>query len=455
MTRILIVDDEPRITAFLARGLRGQGFVTTVVDDGQQASLLARDGDFELVLLDVGLPIKDGFQVLEEIRARGERLPVILLTARDEVRDRVLGLEIGADDYLGKPFSFQELLARIRARLRDAGTAGKPSALEAGPLRLDLLTRTATVDGRMVELTAQEFTLAETFVRHAGQVLSRAQLLDMAWGYDFDPGSNVVESTSATSGASSAATCSARCGAWGTSCRCGRRRGDRRHSGSLERSHARLTLISSTPPTLVSTPRNTDRHRSHLPMKTPLRLAAATALTFAAGIAIAPAAQAGDFECRGTIGASTVVGSVIVPDDATCILDGTVVQGGIVVKSRATLVATGVETTGTISGESPTTVEIRNSEVGNGVSLSKGGEFGSLSLTDTHVTGDVQFADNRGTVAIERNTVGGSIQANKNTGGLNVAGNNIVNGLQCQDNTPFPTGGSNVAAQKQGQCERL
>ncbi len=193
MTRVLIVDDEPRITAFLEQGLRAQGFVTTVVDDGGRASLLARDGDFDLVLLDVGLPVKDGFQVVREVRGRGERLPIILLTARDEVRDRVTGLDIGADDYLPKPFSFQELLARIRARLRDAPTPEATTTLEAGPLRLDLLTRTARVAGREVELTAQEFALAETFARHAGQVLSRAQLLDMAWGYDFDPGSNVVD----------------------------------------------------------------------------------------------------------------------------------------------------------------------------------------------------------------------------------------------------------------------
>jgi DNA-binding response OmpR family regulator len=193
VTRILIVDDEPRITAFLQQGLRAQGFVTTVAEDGGQASMLARDADFDLVLLDVGLPVKDGFEVVREIRGRGERLPVILLTARDEVRDRVTGLDSGADDYLPKPFSFQELLARIRARLRDGSSAAARSKLDAGLLQLDLLARTACVDGRVVELTAQEFALAETFARHPGQVLSRAQLLDMAWGYDFDPGSNVVD----------------------------------------------------------------------------------------------------------------------------------------------------------------------------------------------------------------------------------------------------------------------
>jgi hypothetical protein len=190
-------------------------------------------------------------------------------------------------------------------------------------------------------------------------------------------------------------------------------------------------------------------------MKTPLKLALAATLTTAGGVAAAPAAHAGDFECRGTLGAVTVVGSVIVPDDATCTLEGTDVQGGITVKSRATLVATGVELTGTISGESPTKVDVRGSTIGNGVSLSKGGELGSLSLVASDVTGDVQFADNRGTVEIDDNDVGGSIQANKNTGGLVVTGNRIINGLQCQDNTPAPTGGGNIAAQKQGQCERL
>jgi DNA-binding response OmpR family regulator len=193
VTRILIVDDEPRITSFLEQGLRAQGFITAVADDGGQATALARDSDFDLVLLDVGLPVKDGFQVLRELRARGEKLPVILLTARDEIHDRVTGLDSGADDYMPKPFSFQELLARIRARLRDTSAPRISSVLEAGSLQLDLLSRTATVDGCVVELTAQEFTLAETFLRHPGQVLSRAQLLSLAWGYDFDPGSNVVD----------------------------------------------------------------------------------------------------------------------------------------------------------------------------------------------------------------------------------------------------------------------
>ncbi|MDP9397244.1 MAG: hypothetical protein M3P96_05225 [Actinomycetota bacterium] len=143
------------------------------------------------------------------------------------------------------------------------------------------------------------------------------------------------------------------------------------------------------------------------------------------------------------------------PDDATCTLDGTYVQGNVTVKSRATLVATGIELTGTVQGESPKKVEVRGSQVGNGFSISRGGELGSIVLADTAVTGDVQLADNRGSVELDNNSVGGSVQANKNIGGVTVTANRIVNGLQCQDNNPFPVGGGNIAAQKQGQCERL
>jgi hypothetical protein len=186
-----------------------------------------------------------------------------------------------------------------------------------------------------------------------------------------------------------------------------------------------------------------------------LKLALAAGVATAASVVVAPAAHAGDYECRESLGAITVVGTVIVPDDATCTLQGTYVQGGITVKSRATLMATGVDLSGTIQGESPTKVDVRDSDIGNGVLLSKGGELGSLTLDSSRVTGDVQFADNRGAVSITGNAVGGSIQADKNTGGLTITGNRIVNGLQCQDNAPAPVGGGNIAAQKQGQCERL
>ena len=192
MTRILIAEDEEHIASFLEKGLGANGFSTSVAADGVTAAAIARDSDFDLVILDLGLPGRDGLDVLTEMRQRGERLPVIVLTARDAVPDRVAGLELGADDYVTKPFSFEELLARVRARMRDERSQ-EPTMLRAGGVTLDLRTRRADVAGASVELTAREFALTETFMRHAGQVLSREQLLSHVWGYDFDPGSNVVE----------------------------------------------------------------------------------------------------------------------------------------------------------------------------------------------------------------------------------------------------------------------
>jgi DNA-binding response OmpR family regulator len=192
MTRVLIAEDEERITAFLERGLRANGFTTVSVGTGTEALALACDDDFDLLVLDLGLPGLDGTAVLRGLRARGERMPVVILTARDGVDETVEGFESGADDYVTKPFRFEELLARIRARLRDAGPA-EPTLLRAGAVTLDLRTRRATVGERTVELTAREFTLAETLMRHADQVLSREQLLSHVWGYDFAPDSNVVD----------------------------------------------------------------------------------------------------------------------------------------------------------------------------------------------------------------------------------------------------------------------
>jgi DNA-binding response OmpR family regulator len=192
MTRILIVEDEERIVSFLEKGLRSSGYSTLAVSSGADALAIARDGDFDLVLLDLGLPGIDGREVLQRMRARGETMPVVVLTARDGVDDTVGALERGADDYITKPFRFEELLARIRVRLRDTGSA-EVTVLRAGRLSLDVRTRRAVVNDRVVELTAREFALAETFIRHAGQVLSREQLLSHVWGYDFDPGSNVVD----------------------------------------------------------------------------------------------------------------------------------------------------------------------------------------------------------------------------------------------------------------------
>ncbi|HWI07778.1 MAG TPA: response regulator transcription factor [Solirubrobacteraceae bacterium] len=192
MNRILIAEDEPRLASFLEKGLRSNGFVTTTVGDGAKAVIMADDDDFDLLVLDLGLPVKDGLSVLQELRAAGQRMPVIILSARDDVRDKVSGLEYGADDYVTKPFRFEELLARVRVRLRDEGVA-EQTVLRTGDLTLDLRTRRASVGDRSVELSAREFTMLEVFMRHSGQVLSREQLLSHVWGYDYDPGSNVVD----------------------------------------------------------------------------------------------------------------------------------------------------------------------------------------------------------------------------------------------------------------------
>lgn len=192
MARILIAEDEPGISSFLKKGLDAAGYSTLVVEDGRTAASAARDRDFDLMILDLGLPYLDGQEVLTEVRARGERMPVIILTARSGVADTVAGLERGADDYMTKPFSFEELLARVKARLRDQGSA-EQTELEADDVVLNLRSRRALVDGREIELSSKEFVMAEMFFRHPGQVLSRQQLLSNVWGYDFDPGSNVVD----------------------------------------------------------------------------------------------------------------------------------------------------------------------------------------------------------------------------------------------------------------------
>jgi DNA-binding response OmpR family regulator len=193
MQRILIVEDEVRLASFLEKGLRSSGFATTVVGDGASAGAVATDEDFDLVILDLGLPGKDGLAVLRDLRREGRRVPVIVLTARSDPHDRVTGLEAGADDYLAKPFHFEELVARVRARLRGDGSAGEQTQLRVGDVSLDLRTRWASVGGETVELSAREFELLRTFLQHPEQVLSREQLLARVWGYDYDPGSNVVD----------------------------------------------------------------------------------------------------------------------------------------------------------------------------------------------------------------------------------------------------------------------
>lgn len=192
MSRILIAEDEERIASFVAKGLRANGLTPTVVADGQSALDHGLCGEFDLLVLDLGLPVLDGFTVLRRLRTAGSLLPVVILTARGSVEDTVAGLEGGADDYLSKPFRFEELLARIRLRLRDDRPA-EVTRLSSGDLTLDLRTRRLAVADRIVDLTAREFVLVETFLRNPGQVLSREQLLSKVWGYDFDPGSNIVD----------------------------------------------------------------------------------------------------------------------------------------------------------------------------------------------------------------------------------------------------------------------
>lgn len=192
MTHILLAEDSTRIASFVTKGLRANGFTVTHTPDGEDALHLALNEDFDLLILDIGLPGKDGFEVLETLRGSGSALPVLVLTARDSVQDTVLGLDMGADDYMAKPFSFDELLARVRRRIRPVGEA-TVQEISHGDVHLDLITRRVRVGGTEYDLTAREFAMLEMFLRHPGQVLSREQLLNSVWGYDYDPGSNVVD----------------------------------------------------------------------------------------------------------------------------------------------------------------------------------------------------------------------------------------------------------------------
>jgi DNA-binding response OmpR family regulator len=192
VSRILIAEDEERISSFVEKGLRAAGFATTVIPNGEHALALAQSGDYDLLLLDVGLPGLDGFEVLRRLRQTDRGLPVIMLTARTSLADTVAGLDAGASDYLPKPFKFDELLARVRARMRETGQSDTLT-IEHDGIVLDLRSRRVTVGGRSVDLSAREFALAEEFLRHPDQVLSREQLLSRVWGFDFDPGSNVVD----------------------------------------------------------------------------------------------------------------------------------------------------------------------------------------------------------------------------------------------------------------------
>ena len=190
--KILIVEDEQKTGDYLKQGLSEAGFVTDLARDGVDGLHLALTGDYDLVVLDVMLPRLDGWQVLREIRAKGKHTPVLFLTARDQVEDRVKGLEFGADDYLVKPFAFSELLARVRALLR-RGKASEPELLQIADLELDLLRRRVTRGGRRVELTAKEFALLELLLRRQGEVLPRSLIASQVWDMNFDSDTNVIE----------------------------------------------------------------------------------------------------------------------------------------------------------------------------------------------------------------------------------------------------------------------
>jgi DNA-binding response OmpR family regulator len=187
-----MVEDEPLISGFVERGLRASGHLCTVVGDGESGLDRALSGSFDLVLLDVGLPGLDGFEVLRRLRIENADLPVVMLTAWNSPLDTVAGLNGGANDYIAKPFTFDELLARINLRLRDA-THTASSTVEHANIVLDLHSRRVTVGSTEYELSAREFALAEEFLRHPDQVLSRERLLDRVWGMTFDPGTNVVD----------------------------------------------------------------------------------------------------------------------------------------------------------------------------------------------------------------------------------------------------------------------
>jgi len=190
--RALIIEDDPGIRGFLVKGLREASFAVDSAEDGVASSAYLRSTDYDVILLDLMLPGKDGFSVLTELRAAGKSTPVICLTARDAVEDRIHGLDLGADDYLPKPFIFAELLARIRALLR-RGSALAATPLCVADLTIDLLARSVERAGRRIDLTAREFALLEYLARNAGQVLTRTMLLDHVWDMNRDTFTNVVD----------------------------------------------------------------------------------------------------------------------------------------------------------------------------------------------------------------------------------------------------------------------
>ncbi len=190
--RILVVEDEKKVASFIRQGLGEEGYAVDVATDGEEGLAMAMDQVHDLIILDIGLPKMDGLQVLQELRRRKVATPVLLLTVRATIEDKVLGLDSGADDYLSKPFAFQELVARVRALLRRR-TEGGPAVLQFSDLALDPTRHTVLRGGKKVDLTAKEFSLLDYFMRNPGRVLTRTMIVEHVWDYDFDTGTNVVD----------------------------------------------------------------------------------------------------------------------------------------------------------------------------------------------------------------------------------------------------------------------
>jgi DNA-binding response OmpR family regulator len=191
--RILVAEDDAVIADFVAQGLREAGYAVDVASTGTDGLKKALEGAYDAAVIDVMLPGLDGLALIEQLRARHVATPVLILSARRSVDDRVKGLQAGGDDYLTKPFAFAELLARVQALLRRAGGAAEPTRLSIGELSLDLLTRRVERAGKLLDLRPREFALLEYFMRHPGRVLSKTMILSHVWGYSFDPGTNVVD----------------------------------------------------------------------------------------------------------------------------------------------------------------------------------------------------------------------------------------------------------------------
>ena len=191
--RLLVVEDDDKIATLVVRGFKEHAFVVDRAADGKEGLRLATTRPYDAAVVDIMLPKRDGLGLIEDLRRRNVALPVVILSAKSSLDDRVKGLQQGGDDYLTKPFAFAELLARVEALIRRSSRAGEPTRLTVGDLTLDLLTHQATRAGGQIQLQAREFSLLEYLMRHAGRVLSKTMLLEHVWGYDFDPQTNIVD----------------------------------------------------------------------------------------------------------------------------------------------------------------------------------------------------------------------------------------------------------------------